>query len=74
LAVAVAALAVAVDVADSPSPICTSVVDFTQPNRPTVRKAGMMNEAPKLHHEQLDTYRAAIEFLALATTILAALP
>jgi four helix bundle protein len=34
----------------------------------------MMNEAPKLHHEQLDAYKAAIEFLALATTILARYP
>ena len=33
----------------------------------------MMNEAPKLHHEQLDAYKA-IEFLALATTILARFP
>ncbi len=34
----------------------------------------MMNEAPKLRHEQLDAYKAAIEFLALATTILARCP
>jgi len=34
----------------------------------------MMNEAPKLHHEQLDAYQAAIEFLALATRILARYP
>lgn len=33
-----------------------------------------MNEAPHLHHEQLDAYKAAIEFLALATTILAGYP
>ena len=34
----------------------------------------MMNEAPKLHHEQLDAYKAPIEFLALATTLLANYP
>jgi hypothetical protein len=28
----------------------------------------MVNEAPKLHHEQLDAHNAAIEFLVLATT------
>jgi len=34
----------------------------------------MMNDAPKLHHEQLDAYKAAIEFLVLATTIVARYP
>ncbi len=33
-----------------------------------------MYETPKLHHEQLDAYKAAIEFLAFATTILPAFP
>lgn len=31
----------------------------------------MNNDTPKLHHEQLDAYQASIEFLALATTLLA---
>ncbi len=34
----------------------------------------MNNEAPQLRHEQLDAYKAAIEFLALATEVLAAYP
>jgi four helix bundle protein len=31
-------------------------------------------DAPKLHHEQLDCYQAAIEFLALATRVAEAFP
>jgi len=34
----------------------------------------MIPNAPRLHHEDLDSYQAAIEFLALAMTIIASFP
>ncbi len=33
-----------------------------------------MSSYPKLHHEDLDAYKAAIEFLALATTLVENFP
>jgi len=33
-----------------------------------------MTQAPRLHHEELDCYQASIEFLALATVIIAGYP
>jgi four helix bundle protein len=60
------AVVVAVAVAD-PKGVC----DWAQPVTLSVRQASMTTIAPRLHHEELDAYQAAVEFLALATTVIA---
>jgi four helix bundle protein len=34
----------------------------------------MMTTAPRLHHEELDAYQAAVQVLALATTVIGQVP
>jgi len=67
-AIVAVAVVVAVVVADARS------VDFAQPADLGVRWAVMTTTAPRLHHEELDSYQAAVEFLALATTVISHYP